>query len=187
MREALADRNARARHVTDVELGRSAQQGADGLGEQLRVVRGARELHRDAAQLGRERRRPVPVADLHGQPLVHPAGGRAVARVLEHPREQLVGRLLGRHVESVLLVARQHHARLELEQRRDQHEELGRGLQVQLASGLEVVDVGQDDLGQVDLEQVHLLAQYEREQQIERPLEDLQVEIERCQLHPAPG
>ena len=118
---------------------------------------------------------------------MHPAGRRPVARVLEHPREQLVGRLLGRHVETVLLVAREHHAGLELQQRRDQYEELCRGLEVELAARLEVIDVGQDDLGQVDLEQVDLLAQYEREQQIERPLEDLQVEIERCELHPAPG
>ena len=35
-----------------------------------------------------------------------------------------------------------------------------------------------DDVGELDLEQVDLLAQDERQQQVERPGEDLQVELE---------
>ena len=123
------------------------------------------------------------MACLGREPLVHPGRRRAVARVLEQAREQLVGRLLRLHVEPVLVVARQHHARLELEQGGDQHEELGRCLEVELPSLLEVVDVGQHDLGEVDLEQVDLLAQDQREEQVERALEDLEIEVERGELH----
>ena len=44
---------------------------------------------------------------------------------------------------------------------------------------LEVLDVGEHDLGEVDLEQVDLLLQHERQEQVERPVEDLEVEVER--------
>jgi hypothetical protein len=46
-----------------------------------------------------------------------------------------------------------------------------------------MVDVREDDLSQVDLEQVNLLAQNKRKQQVKRTLEDLQVQIEGRQLH----
>ena len=82
-----------------------------------------------------------------------PAARAAEARVLQHPLQQLLGGLgrpelveLFRHV-----LAGQHQPRLELEQRRDQDEELGRRLEVQLALGLEVVDVREHDLRQLDL------------------------------------
>ena len=41
-----------------------------------------------------------------------------------------------------------------------------------------MVEVADDDVGQLDLEQVDLLAQDERQQQVERPAEDLEVELE---------
>ena len=68
--------------------------------------------------------------------------------------------------------------RLELQQRGDQHQELGRGLEIELAARLEVVEVGEDDVGELDLEQVDLLAQDQRQQQVERAREDLEVELE---------
>ena len=97
---------------------------------------------------------------------------------LDHPGQQLLGGLDRLDVEQVGLLARQHQPRLQLEQRRDEHEELGRDLEIELAPGLEEVQVGQHDVGQLDLEQVDLLAQDERQQQVERPGEDLQVELE---------
>ena len=57
-------------------------------------------------------------------------------------------------------------------------EELGRRLEIELAAALEEVEVAEDHVGQLDLEQVDLLAQDEREQQVERPGEDLEVELE---------
>jgi hypothetical protein len=110
-------------------------------------------------------------------------GGAPVALRLEHPRQQFLRRLPGFEVGQVGVLARQHEPRLELQQRRDQHEELRRHLQVELATRLEVVEVRDDDLGELDLEQVDLLAQDERQQQIERPGEDLQVQLERGNGH----
>ena len=106
-------------------------------------------------------------------------GGTAVAARLEHPREQLLDRLAGLHVEEVVLLARQHQPRLELQQRGDQDEKLRRDLEIELAPALEVVEVGQHDLRELHLEQVDLLAQDERQQQVERAGEDLEVELER--------
>jgi hypothetical protein len=110
----------------------------------------------------------------------HPAAGAAEAGVLEHPLQQLLGGL-GR-CQLVKLVehlrARQHQPRLELEQRRDQHQELGRRLEVELALGLQVIDVGDHDLGQLDLQQVELLAQDQGQQQVERAREDVEVQLQ---------
>jgi hypothetical protein len=109
--------------------------------------------------------------------------GAAVAVVLEHAREQLLGRLLGLEVKPLLVLLGQHQARLQLQQRGDQHQELGGRLEVELPRSLEVLDVGQHHLGEVDLEQVDLLPQHQRQEQVERPVEDLQVEVERRQRH----
>ncbi len=107
------------------------------------------------------------------------AAGAAEARVGEHPLQQLLGRLGGHQLVELLdLLAGQHQPRLELEQRRDQDQELGRRLQVELVARLEVVEVGEHDLGQLDLEQVELLAQDQREQQVERAREDVEVELQ---------
>ena len=51
-------------------------------------------------------------------------------------------------------------------------------LEVELAAALEEVEVAEHDVGQLDLEQVDLLAQDERQQQVERPGEDLEVQLE---------
>ena len=79
--------------------------------------------------------------------------------------------------------ARQHQPRLQLEQRGDQDEELGGRLEVELTGPLEVLDVREHDLREVDLEQVDLLLQHERQEQVERPVEDLEVEVERGDGH----
>ena len=55
-----------------------------------------------------------------------------------------------------------------------------------------MLDVGQHHLGEVDLEQVDLLLQDQGQQQVERALEDLEVEVEAggariADLGPAPG
>ena len=117
------------------------------------------------------------------EPVAQVLGGLAVAVVLEHAREQLLGRLDRLDVEALLLVGGEHQPRLQLEQRRDQDEELGGGLEVELTRALEVLDVGEHDLGEVDLEQVDLLLQHQRQEQVERPVEDLQVEVERGDCH----
>ena len=110
---------------------------------------------------------------------------RAVAVRVEQPREQLLGRLAGVELDQLLLLAGQHQPRLQLEQRGDQDEELGRRLELELAALLEVVDVGDHDLGEVDLEQVDLLAQDQRQQQVERTREHVEVELEVADAHRA--
>src|SRR5207253_3764471 len=93
--------------------------------------------------------------------------GGPVAAGVEHPREQLLGCLLGLDVEQLLILAAQHQARLELEQRGDQHDELGGGFEVELAAAFQVVEVGEHHFGQLQLEQVDLFAQHQRQQQVE--------------------
>jgi hypothetical protein len=117
------------------------------------------------------------------EPRAQVLGRLAIAVVLEHPREQLLRRLDGLDVEAVVVVGGEHQPRLQLEQRGDQDEELGGRLEIELTGSLEVLDVGQHDLRQVDLEQVDLLPQHERQEQVERPVEDLEVEVERGDGH----
>ena len=75
---------------------------------------------------------------------------RAIAAGVEHPREQLLGGLVGLDVEQLLvLLAGDHQTRLELQQRGDEHDEFGGGLQVELAASLQVVEVGEHDVGEL--------------------------------------
>ena len=101
-----------------------------------------------------------------------------VAAVLEHAREELLGGLLGRGHVLGLLVHRQEQPRLQLEQRGDQDQELGRGLEVELARLLEVLDVGDDDLAQLDFGEVHALAQDDRHEEVEWAREDVELEVQ---------
>ena len=142
------------------------------------VVDGDGGVDGDAAQVGRERRRAVEVAALGLEAVGEDGGGVAVAAVLEHAGEQLLDRLLGFQRLEALLLARQHQARLELQQGGDQDEEFGRDLEVELTRLLEVVDVGDDDLAELQLEQADLLAQDDGEEEVEGPGEDVEVQIQ---------
>ena len=165
--------------MAEVDRRRRAQQPAERRAQHRRVVGLLGRGQRRAAQRLRQRRRAVQEA-LPVVVAVRQVPARtAEARVLQHPLQQLLGRLGGRElVELGQLLARQHQPRLELQQRRDQHQELRRGLQVQQLGGLEVVQVGDDDVGQLDLEQVDVLAQDQREQQVERPREHVEVQLQ---------
>ncbi len=68
-----------------------AERGAEPVG----VVGGDRGVDGDAAQARRQRRRAVEVAARRLEALASVVRGVAVAAVLEHPREQLLDRLLG--------------------------------------------------------------------------------------------
>src|SRR5262249_36257436 len=81
----------------------------------------------------------------------------------------------------------EHQPRLELEQRGDQDQELGCGLEVELVGRLQVIQVGDDDLGEVDLQQVELLAQDERQQQVEGTGEDVEVQLQLGESHGPEG
>ena len=176
-REPALERHRDPRHVAGVDRRRHAQQAADRVGEPLGLVCLAGRLDRHAAQLRRQRRGPVAVRLLGraSRSCIHSDAGAELA-VLEQPREQLLRGLVRVEVEPLVLLGGQHQPRLQLQQRGDQDQELGRRLQVQLAPRLEPLDVGEHDLGEVDLEQVDVLVQDQRDEQVERPLEHIQVE-----------
>ena len=132
---------------------------------------------------GGQRSGPVDVAAPVGEQLGQMGGGVAVAAVLEHSRQQLVGRLLRAQLRHVVLGRRQEQPRLQLQERGDQDQELGRRVEIELAGALQVLEVGDDDLAERDLGEAHLLAQDDRHQQVERPGEDVEVEIELCSPH----
>ena len=160
-----------------------AQQPPDRRAEHLRVLASpsARRERSCGAGCGRQRRARGSARRARARAArCRCAGGRAVAARVEHPREQLLGGLARARCRAARsLVAGEHQPRLQLEQRGDQHDELGRRLEVELAARLEVVEVGEHDLGERELEQVDLLAQDQRQQQVERPAEDVEVEVER--------
>ena len=164
--------------MPDVDRGWHRQQTAERLAKALWPVDRVevREIH--PTQSGRNRRGPEPDAALPVKQVGEVCGGRPIALGLQHPRQQLLQRLLWCQLQQLLLVARQHQARLQLQQRRDQHQELGGELQVQLTAGLEHVEIAQHDVCEIDLEQIHLVPQDERQQQVERPGEDLEVQLE---------
>jgi hypothetical protein len=109
------------------------------------------------------------------QPLLQELRGLLRAAVLGEPASELLGRLLRLQLRELGLLLREHRTRLQLEQRRDQDQELAAGVEVELALRLEVLDEGDDDLGQLDVAQLQLLAEHERKQQVERPLERVEV------------
>jgi hypothetical protein len=181
--EALLDRDRGAAHVTEVERRRHGEQLPDRLCEPGRVVGRLGRLERDAAEVRRQRSAAVAVSVLGLETLVKVLGGLAVAVVLEHAREQLLRGLHRLEVEALLLVGGEHEPRLQLQERGDQDEELGGRLEVELAGALEELDVGEHDLRQIDLEEVDLLLQDQRQKEVERPVEDLEVKVERGDGH----
>ena len=175
--EAPLQRDGRA-DVAGVDGRRRAQQVAEGRAEPVGVIGLAGGVEGDATQVGGQRRGAVEVGALGLEAGGELGAGVLVAAVLEHPRQQLVGGLLGPEIELGILGLRQHQPRLELEQSRDQDEELGGRLQLQLAGLLEAGDVGDDDLAELNLQQADLLAQHDCQEQVERPGEDVEVELE---------
>src|ERR1022692_3465912 len=131
----------------------------------------------------RQRRAAKTHALLAIEQLEQVSRGRTVATCLEHPLQQLLGRFARLDVEQLLAVLGKHQTRLQFEQRRDQDDELGRGLQVQLAATLQIVEVGKHHVGELQVEQIDLLAQHKREQQVEGTAKYLQIELERRERH----
>ena len=108
------------------------------------------------------------------------AGGPAVARVGEHPGQQLLRRLAGASssrssISSPGSISRDLSSSRPAISTRNSVV----GLEVEAAvARLQVVDVGDDDVGEIDLEEVELLAQHQRQQQVERPGEDVEIQLE---------
>ena len=132
----------------------------------------------------RERSRPEPEEPiaLAGQALRKPFGGSLDPPVLLEPARQLLGCL--RRLQIVELgLAGEQAARLQLEQRRDEHEELSARVEVELLPLGEPLDKGEHDSRDVDLDERQLLLQDERQQQVEWTLERVEVEVELTDAH----
>ena len=140
-----------------------------------------------ALRLRRERRRADPEESIArvGEALCEPRCGLLHPPVLREPARELLGRLLRAEVGELGGLVGEERARLQLEQRGDEDEELAARLQVERLSLCEQLDEGDDDRGDVDLGEVELLAQDERQEEVERPLEGVQVQLELAHDHRA--
>ena len=125
-----------------------------------------------------------------GDAAVEPAGVLVPARaqraghvlelaVADEPLEQPLGGLARVELLELLLdVVLEQQARLHLEQRRHEHDELRGGVEVELAAVGEPQDVLGDDARDAHLPDVDLVLEDERDEEVERPVEDVEVEIE---------
>ena len=160
----------RCRSDGDGRLGRqAAERDREQPGILLRQRRGGGDR--------RERRGAdaEPAVALARQPLLEPERGGADAAVGGEPLGQLVGGLLGLEILEVGLGAEEL-AGLQLEQRRDEHEELAAGLEVELVALGEPLDERGDDLGDGHVGQLELLPEDQRQEQVERALKGIKVE-----------
>src|SRR6185312_2266362 len=103
-----------------------------------------------ALDLRRERRRAEAEEDGPAlrEAVAQPAGGLLGAPVLREAPCELLGRLLRLELGELGLLLGEELARLQLEQRGDQDEELAAGVEVGVAAGDEVLDERDDDLGE---------------------------------------
>ena len=129
---------------------------------------------------GRERRRSEPEVAVAGglETRREPFGALLGAAVLGEPPCELLGRDLGLELGELGVLLGEERSRLELEQRGDEHEELAARVEVEPAALVQVLEKRDHDLGEVDLAQRELVAEDERQQQVERPLERVEVEVE---------
>ena len=112
------------------------------------------------------------------EPLEQPGGGLLHAPVLGEPARELLRGLLGLELVELGGLVGEERARLELEQRRDEDEELAARLEVELVPLGHALDEGEDDRRDVDLARLELLLQEQRQQEVERALEGVEVELE---------
>ena len=196
--------------MVEVEARAAPSSGAEAL-EELRHRREA-EGHvrdRDRRRLDREQRAappragPAPAARAGAPAAARAAPGRggrsgrdsAASRsasqparllrapVLGQPPRELLGRLLGLELGQLGLLLGEERARLQLEQRRDEDEELAAGVEVELLALGEPLDEREHDRGEVDLGRLELLLQDQRQEQVERALERVEIELELAHDH----
>ena len=112
------------------------------------------------------------------EPLAEPAGRVLHPPVLGEPPRELLGRGLRLELGELGRLLREEAARLQLEQRGDEDEELAARLEVELVALGEALEEGEHDPGHVELPQIELVLQDERQQQVERAFERVEVELE---------
>ena len=113
---------------------------------------------------------PAPSASRSSEPggcLLHPP-------VLGEPSRELLGGLLRLELAELGGLVREQRARLQLEQRRDEDEELAAGLEVELVTLGHALDEREDDRRDVDLARLELLLQEQREEEVEGAFEGVE-------------
>src|SRR5439155_14312133 len=103
--------------------------------------------------------------------------------VLLEPARELLGGLLRVEISELDLLVREQLACLELEQRADQHEEVAARVEVERLALGQALDEGDDDVRDVHVPGLQLLPQDEGQQEIERPLERVEVELQLADVH----
>src|SRR5438067_2580116 len=205
-RDRLLDPRQPGHLGVEVEAAASAQNGTKtreelhhGWKPKLHVrERNRRRLGREPAQRIRERGRILgrePALDLWSegrrpQP-EEPVGlrleqlGEELCAALRppvgrEPPRQLARRLLWLELGELGVLVRKERTRLQLEQRRHQDEELAARFEV---ARVEPLAERQDDLGHVHVDELELLLQDERQEQVERAGEGVQVQLELAHDH----
>jgi len=107
-----------------------------------------------------------------------PLAGNLHLLVFHQPAHQFGARVFG-FVALAELVARQQHARLDLDQHRRHHQIVGRQLQIGGAHGLDVIEVLSGQRRHRDIEYVDIGTTNHVEQQVERPLEGVEHDRQR--------
>ena len=100
------------------------------------------------------------------------------APVLGEAAGQLLGRLLRLELGELGLLVGEEVPRLQLEQRGDQDEELAAGVEIELVALGESLDERDDDAGHVDLGRLDRVLEQERQEEVERALERVEVQLE---------
>ena len=119
------------------------------------------------------------------QPLGQPAGRLLHAPVLGQPPCQLLRGLLGLELRQLRRLVLEEPARLQLQQRRDEDEELAAGIQIQRVALGEPLEEAHDDPGDVHVRKVDFLLEDERQEQVEGAFEGVQVQVELTHDHRA--
>ena len=155
--------------------GGSTASASHRLDEAQRLLRGEPPLG-----LGRERRRAEPevAVALLVEPLAQPDGRLLHAAVLGEAPRELLGRLLRLELGELGLLVGEQVPGLQLEQRRDQDEELAAGVEIELVALGQPLDERDDDRGHVDLRRLDRVLEQQREQKVERALEGVEVQLE---------
>ncbi len=133
----------------------------------------------------RQRSRPdaEPAILLGAEALDEPGGSLLHAPVLREPSGELLRGLLWLELTELGGLVGEQRARLELEQRRHEDEELTARLQIEFVTLREALDEREDDGSDVDLPRLELLLQEQRQEEVERPFEGIELELELADGH----
>ena len=130
------------------DLGRILREQAKRAGQRLGILRRERRL---GLRRERSRAEPEEAVALVGQTLAEPGGSLLGAPVLGEPARELLRGLFGIELGELGFLLREERARLQLEQRRDEDEELAARLEVELLLLGETLEERDDDAGEVDV------------------------------------